>query len=547
MPNKVSRALILCLMIGLSSFASAAERPNILIIMADDLGFGDVGFNGCEDIPTPNLDELAARGLVCTSAYVAHPVCGPSRAAIMTGRSPHTMGGQFNIPYFNHHLGVPLEETFLSNVLQKAGYHTGLLGKWHLGEGKPYQPNQRGFDEFYGHLGGGHKYFPEEYRPIYERRKATGDSKIPPNITPQLRNGEEAHETEYLTDAFSREAVDFIERASHGDQPFFLFLSYNAPHAPMEAKEEDLQKFAHITEKKRRVYAAMVHCMDYVIGRVVDSLKLTETYENTLIIFLSDNGGATNLGASNAPLRGGKRGVEEGGYRVPMFFHWAGVIPSCVFEHPVLTMDFYPTLAKLADATIPEGKVIDGKDVWDDLLAGHNPHDDELICAISHWNNSTGVGARLNDWKVVRSLWGDGQWRLINLTDDLSESNDLSKQNPERKEQLIHLAEQWAKTHEMPKWFYRRVDEVQWAKHANPYYDGTFSMEQKPATSTFNTPELKKGDATLEMFLAQEKKKAENKNRKWDPELAKDTFNQIDLNKDGIISGLEKNAYWSKK
>lgn len=539
--------LLSFLIAALVAPASAKEdvRPNILLLMCDDLGYGDVGFNGSEDIPTPNLDALAEGGLICTSGYVAHPVCGPSRAALMTGRSPHTMGGQFNIPYFHHHLGIPLEETFLSTLLQDSGYYTGLLGKWHLGEGEPFLPNQRGFDEFYGHLGGGHKYFPDEYLPIYERLKAAGNDRIPPNTTPQWRNGKEARETEYLTDAFSREAVDFIERASENDDPFFLFLSYNAPHAPMEAKQEDLEKLAHIEDKRRRIYAAMVHCVDYGVKRVIDSLKATDEYENTLIIFLSDNGGATNLGASNAPLKGGKRGVEEGGCRVPMFFHWAGKIPARgEFEHPVLTLDFYPTLARLAGASIPEGKVLDGKDIWEDLLSGRNPHEGELIPAISHGRDRSGVGARLDDWKIVRSLWSDTGWQLFNLADDIGETKDLAALHPERREQMVEMAEKWAQTHEMPRWFYFPQDEATWKQNSEPYFAGTFSLDQKPPKPVRT---LKKGDATLEMFLTQEKNKAETKGWQWNPEKAKQTFDTIDKNKDGIISAAEKKGYWSRQ
>jgi len=514
-------------------------------------GYGDVGFNGCKDIPTPNLDQLAAGGIICSSGYVAHPVCGPSRAALFTGRSPHTLGGQFNIPYFNHHLGISLEETFLSKVLQDAGYFTGLIGKWHLGEGEAFVPNQRGFDEFYGHLGAGHYYFPDKYWTVYERRKAAGDTKIPPNTTPhwrnEKRNDKETRETEYLTDAFSREAAAFIKTASKKDQPFFLFLSYNAPHPPMEAKAEDIEKMAHIADKKRRINAAMVHCLDYGVAQVVDSLKSTDTYENTLIIFLSDNGGSPHTGASNAPLRGGKRGVEEGGCRVPMFFHWAGKLPAGrVFEHPVLSLDFYPTLTKLAGAAVPAGKLLDGKDIWADLLADRNPHENELIPAISHRGNLSGVGARFDEWKVVRSLWGPSDWRLYNLDQDIGEQKDLSAQHPERKKQLVGLAETWAQTHKMPKWFYLPKEQAMWAQNTKPYFDGTFSLDPKAAVGPVPR-KLKRGDSTPEMFFAQEKGKAEKGGWTYNQERVKAVFDTIDTNQDGIISGVEKKAYWQKK
>lgn len=464
----------LSLVIGVTTLEAQSEatRPNILIIMADDLGYGDVGFNGSKDIPTPTLDALAKGGTICSSAYAAHPVCGPSRAALLTGRSPHTLGGQFNIPYFNHQYGVSIDETFLSTVLQQAGYFTAALGKWHLGEGHDFLPNQRGFDEFYGHLGGGHHYFPEKYWPEYERRLKAGDTKIPPNTTPQLRNGKNARETEYLTDAFSREAVTFIKKASKRDEPFFLYLAYNAPHAPMQAKNEDLEKMAHIPNKKRKTYAAMVHCVDYGVKRVVEALKETGTYEDTLIVFLSDNGGLPGHGASNAPLKGQKRGVEEGGFRVPMFWHWPGVVPSeRTFTYPVLTMDFYPTLARLAGASIPDGKQLDGKDIWNDFLANRNPHPDELIAVISHRASYTDIAGRIDDWKAVRS--GE-EWKLFNLPQDLGEQKDLAKQHPERLNEMVKALEKWASTHQMPTWVYSDEERERWKKNQSPWFEGTF-------------------------------------------------------------------------
>ncbi|MDZ8117068.1 sulfatase-like hydrolase/transferase [Pontiella agarivorans] len=470
--NRISR-FILSMFTVCTAMAGAAEKPNILIILGDDLGYADVGFNGSVDIPTPNLDALAKEGLICTSAYSAHPVCGPSRAALLTGRSPYTLGGQFNIPYFNHQWGVSTNEVFLSDILQDAGYFTGIFGKWHLGEGHEFQPNQRGFDEFYGHLGGGHKYFPEKYWKEYERRLKAGDTKIPPNTTPQLRNGKPAHETEYLTDAFSREAVDFIHKAKEREQPFFLYLAYNAPHSPLEAKAEDLEKMAHIPQKRRRIYAAMVHCLDYNVKRVITALKETGAYDNTLIIFLSDNGGLTGH-ASNAPLKGEKRDVNEGGYRVPMFWHWPGVVPAGrTFEYPVLTMDFYPTLARLAGASIPAGKTLDGKDIWNDLLNDHNPHSDELIAVISHRPDYTDIAGRRNEWKAVRS--GES-WALYNLEQDIGEQHDLSKQYPERLKDMVKSLNQWAATHQMPKWIYSDEERERWKENTTPWFDGTFDL-----------------------------------------------------------------------
>ncbi|TWT81424.1 Arylsulfatase [Planctomycetes bacterium CA13] len=454
--------------------ASGSSPPNVLIIMCDDLGYADVGFNGAKDITTPSLDELANSGTICTSAYVAHPVCGPSRAAIMTGRYPHNFGEQFNLPD-HHEMGTPLSEVFLSQLLKDAGYYTGAIGKWHLGQQPQYQPNQRGFDEFYGILGGGHQYFPEKYRPKYEKAVRAGQKKIPMNISPLQRNGKDARETEYVTDAFSREAVAFLEQASTKNQPWFLYLSYTAPHSPIEAKADDMSHFTHIADKKRRTYAAMVYAVDRGVGRVVDTLKSTGNFDDTLIIFLSDNGGKAGGSANNAPLKGGKRGVEEGGYRVPMFFHWPSNVPAGQkFHHPILSLDFYPTLARLTSSTIPEGKMLDGKDVWDELLAGTNPHPDEMIYAMSHRSGYTDVSGRRNQWKVSRTR---RRWQLYDVVEDIGETHDLSKRYPERLKQMVSDVEKWGRNHQMPQWHYFDSDYEAWAENKLPYFDGTFDIK----------------------------------------------------------------------
>ncbi len=296
-----------------------APRPNIVVILCDDLGYSDVGFNGATDIRTPSLDRLARNGTIFSSAYVTHPFCGPSRMGLMSGRYPHTYGAPFNLPNSGQGIeeynkeGIPVSETLISTVLQDASYYTGAIGKWHMGITQPFHPNTRGFDDFYGFLGGGHMYFPERYRGIYERQSRTGKKYINEYVLPLEHNGKEVRETEYLTDAFSREAVRFIQGAAADSQPFFLHLAYNAPHTPLEAKEEDLKQYANITDKKRQIYAAMVHAVDRGVGEVVDTLKSTSEFDDTLIIFLSDNGGKTSSGATNRPLSKGKGSVYEGG------------------------------------------------------------------------------------------------------------------------------------------------------------------------------------------------------------------------------------------
>ncbi|XMO85891.1 sulfatase-like hydrolase/transferase [Algibacter sp. AS12] len=439
-----------------TSVASAkASKPNILFVLCDDLGYADVGFNGSKDILTPELDKLANGGTILTSAYVTHPFCGPSRAGLLTGRYPHTFGSQFNLPKNSEVSvgeGIPLSEKFMSKMLQESGYHTGAMGKWHLGAVPGYHPNDRGFDDFYGFLGGGHEYFPREFIPKYEKQKAAGVKNIWDYLTPLEHNGKEVTETEYITDALSREAVRFVNDASKEDKPFFLYLSYNAPHTPLEAKEEDMKVFENIKDKDRRTYAGMVYAVDRGVGKLVEALKATNQYENTLIVFLSDNGGRPDKGADNAPLRGRKGDTWEGGFRVPMFFHWPNhVAAGNHYDHPVSALDFYPTFADLAGATLPAGNKLDGKNIWNDFSSGTTARKGEMIFSMRHRNGFSDVSVRQDDWKATKAY--KGGWKLYNITNDIGEEKDLGSQNPEKLKLLVEAAEIWSKTHTKPRWF----------------------------------------------------------------------------------------------
>ena len=462
-----------------TSTIETPARPNILFILCDDLGYSDVGFNGSKDIPTPNLDALANNGTIFTSAYVAHPFCGPSRAALMTGRYPHEIGAQFNLPPNSGETikkGISLEETFISKVLDEAGYNTGAIGKWHLGSNPEFHPNVRGFDDFFGFLGGGHNYFPEQYRKAYAQQEANGNKLIWDYLHPLEHNGKQIKETEYLTDAFSREAVRFITDAGKTKDPFFLYLAYNAPHTPLEAKEEDLKLFSHIKDKKRRTYAAMVYAVDRGVKRILQSLKDSNQLENTLIIFLSDNGGKTTSGATNFPLKEGKGSAYEGGYRVPMFFNWPNVVPAGnTFNAPVSALDFYPTLAKLAGAEIPTGKKLDGKNIWDNFLMNKDSYKDDNIFVMRHRNGFSDVGVRKNDWKAVKAY--NQKWKLFNITNDIEEKNDVKNQHPEILQDLVKDAEDWSKLHIQPFWWHNVKTGVEWKKDNMPKFDETFKLD----------------------------------------------------------------------
>lgn len=490
------RNIVLFVVISLLTFNSCKEKeknttdlaeyktplnlpPNILFILCDDLGYADVGFNGSTDITTPNLDQLAQDGSIFTAAYVAHPFCGPSRAALLTGRYPHTIGSQFNLPANGASTGkgITAQEQFISVPMQEAGYYTGAIGKWHLGETSEYHPNHRGFDDFYGFLGGGHKYFPEEFKKQFKRQKDEGKNPVNDYLLPLEHNGTTLQENEYLTDAFSREASRFIREAKNKNKPFFLYLAYNAPHVPLEAKKEDLDKFKHIEDKDRRTYAAMVYAIDRGVGSIVKNLKKTGQFENTLIIFLSDNGGHTGHGANNFPLTGRKGDTWEGGYRVPMFFHWPNKVPKGQkFDFPVSSLDFYPTLNYLAGATIPENKILDGKNIWEAFTSNQNPHDKETLFAMRHREGYTDVAARQNDWKAVKVH--QEPWKLYNITNDISEKTDLSTEQPAILEKLVTETENWSKTHTEPLWFDPLYLEQMWNDSTMATFNQTFKISQ---------------------------------------------------------------------
>lgn len=495
--TKLIKSLSVCSFIVLSSltFADKAlaktanpakntERPNILVILTDDMGYADVGFNGATDIKTPNLDALAEKGTVFTSAYNVHPFCGPSRAGIMTGRYPHKFGSQFNLPTSNRSggLGIPVDETYISKVLQDAGYFTGAIGKWHLGEESEFHPNNRGFDEFYGFLNGGHHYFPDQFKPRYEAQKKQGlDNTIFHYLRPLQHNGKEVNETEYITDGLSREAVSFIEKSGQNKkQPFFLYLAYNAPHSPMEAKEEDMAQFPNIRNKKRKTYAGMVYAVDRGVKKIVDSLKRTGQLDNTLIVFLSDNGGKPSQGANNAPLQGRKGSVLEGGYRTPMFFHWPKAIPAGqTFKHPVISLDFYPTFAGLAQASIPQSKKIDGKNIFDSVVSNKSPRAGESIFVMRHRNGYSDAAVRKDNYKVVKLA--DKNWALYDVDKDMSEKNDLSKKYPLIVREMVAEMEIWAWSNVQPKWFHIQEEGFMWREKSMPRFHQTFSIA-KPET-----------------------------------------------------------------
>ena len=458
----------LCIALTTMTIAAAADsQPNIIVLFADDLGYGELSCQGNPEIPTPHIDSIAKNGVRFTAGYVAGPNCSPSRAGLLTGRTPTRFGYEFNPtgplneePGF----GLPPEEITIAESLHDAGYTTGLIGKWHQGGTAKFHPFRHGFDEFFGFTHEGHYFVPPPWDGVETllRRKTlpggqtekgywVGEKKLhfhnllgnEPDYdanNPIVRGGQPVVETEYLTDALTREAVDFIDR--HDDKPFFLYLAYNAVHSPLQGADAYMEKFAHIEDLHRRIFAAMLANMDDSVGAVMEQLRKSGLEENTIVFFLSDNGGPTKeLTSSNLPLRGSKGMMYEGAIRVPFMVQWKGRIPAGeVYEKPVSSFDIFATAAaNSAGATAP--KQVEGVDLIP-YLTGENegtPHETLF------WRQGGKTALRHGDWKLLRMGGrfepGKAKWELYDLSKDLSEENNLAVTEPERLAELIEIWE----------------------------------------------------------------------------------------------------------
>ena len=425
--------------VTLSGAYANSAQPNLIVIMTDDLGYADVGFNGCTDIPTPHIDSLATKGIRFDSGYVTYAVCGPSRAGFITGRYPQRFGFERNPQYRpdDPGMGLPLDERTIADVLGGVGYTCGVIGKWHLGAHPSLHPLRRGFDFFFGHLGGGHRYLPEELT-----IRLSEDAKDEPESyrTWILRNHEPVQIQKYLTDAFSDEAAAFV--TANKDQPFFLFLAYNAPHSPLQATETYLGRFAAIEDPKRRTYAAMVSAVDDGVGKVLKALRDNGLEENTLIFFLSDNGGPTRVNASrNDPLRGDKGDAWEGGFRVPFVLQWKGSLPAGrSFPHPVSSLDILATIAALSGAQTDPARPLDGVNLVP-FLNGDMSSPPHAHIFLRKWDNQV-YAVRGGDFKLI-TFAKENRSFLFNLADDLAESRNLIKEAPDPAIALDAARLQW--------------------------------------------------------------------------------------------------------
>jgi arylsulfatase A-like enzyme len=405
--------------------AHAAEKPNIVHIVADDLGWKDVGFNGCTDIKTPHLDKLAAEGAKLTQFYV-QPMCTPTRAALMTGRYPFRYGLQTAVIPSVSAYGLDTTEWLMPQCLKEAGYQTAIIGKWHLGHAdKKWWPRQRGFDYQYGAMIGELDYFTHEEHHVLD----------------WYRDNKPVREKGYTTQLIGHDAVRLIEKHDTST-PLYLYLAFNAPHTPYQAPQAYIDRYKHIQDPTRRIYAGMVACLDDEIGRVVAALDKKGMRDNTLILFHSDNGGTKNamfagvmadmskvkIPCDNGPYRDGKGSLFEGATRVCALANWPGHIKAQTVDGLIHAVDLYPTLAALAGASIAKCKPLDGVNVWDTIAEGKPSPRSEFVYNIEPFR----AALRQGDWKLIWHNMLPSSVDLYDLSKDPFEQNNLAADHPDK-------------------------------------------------------------------------------------------------------------------
>ena len=414
----ITRFIYIAILLNLFSCGTSNNKPpNVIVIISDDQGYADVGFHGSNEIFTPNIDRIAKNGVVFSEGYVSYAVCSPSRAGLITGRYQNRFGYSRNILLAPNDslMGLPLSEQTLPDVLNNVDYKTKAIGKWHLGAHKSLVPEKRGFDEFFGFLIGGHRYFPEDLtlNDLTEARR-----QMDGYITKIYDNGKRINTKKYLTEELSDNAVKFIE--DNSDNPFFLYLSYNAPHTPLQATTKDLERNKHIDIKKRQTYAAMVSSMDDGIGLILDKLEQKNIFENTIVFFFSDNGGVEWYNFSdNGPLRGIKGDFFEGGIRVPFAMQWPNKIkPGTIYDKPIIALDIFATVASAAKAEKYIKNEIDGVNLIPYLSGNKSGFPHEYL----YWKNPD------KDIDVIR----DDRYKYLRIKNDeyiFDLKNDLSEES----------------------------------------------------------------------------------------------------------------------
>jgi arylsulfatase A-like enzyme len=506
--------------IGSAAFAvNGARRPNILIILADDLGYGDPGCYGGTLVPTPAIDSLARDGVRCTDGYVTAPVCAPSRCGIMTGAYHQRFGIQWNDDRARYGVGRHL---LLPQALKAAGYRTGHIGKWNIGADV-----KACFDETYDVIDWEADYFPNQdgHWVGVDSPTEHASSKVQGVWGPE-RPGEE-----YLTDRIGRQAVEFLEK--HKTEPFFLYLAFNAVHSPWQAKAADRQRFAHIQPEPLNYYAAMIASLDENIGRVLAKLNEDGLEENTLVVFTSDNGpalGSPNikvwpdqwpkevLVGSAGPLSGHKAQFLEGGIREPFILRWPGrLVAGQVYRQPVSTMDLYATCCAAAGASVPAGTKLDGVNLLPYLLGEKQGAPHEIL----FWKYGDQGAVRQGDWKLVISP-RQPNLQLFHLAQDIAEQHDLAGDEPERTDRLHRQWLAWSA--QLPP----RAN-PQTAKRSKSGPAATAKPRQDRAALFAAKDKNRDGRLTREEFLANQP----------DPQAAKPRFDKWDIDKDGSLSREE--------
>jgi arylsulfatase A-like enzyme len=430
------RVLICTLIYCLAAFSvHAAEKPNVIVILSDDVGYGEFGFQGCKDIPTPQIDSIAKNGCRFSLGYVAATYCSPCRAGLMTGRYPTRFGHEFNDGGPNGTVGafgLPLEEKTIADRMRALGYATAAIGKWHLGGRPDYKATARGFDEFYGTVANTPFLNPPNFI----------DSRVSNQVTP-IKD-----DSFYTTDAYAARAVDWLSKQK--DKPFFLYVPFNAQHAPLQAPEKYLSRFPELTGK-RKTFAAMMSAMDDAVGAILDQVRKMGQEENTLIFFFSDNGGPTaQTTSSNGILRGVKATTLEGGIRVPFCAQWKGKIPAgLTYENPIQNLDILPTALAAAGGTIEESTQIDGVDLMPYLTGKNAERPHETL----YWRFGEQWAIRHGDWKLCANrMDGVKNVKLFNLREDAGEAKDLAAEQPEKVKELQTLWDKWSAEQMAPRW-----------------------------------------------------------------------------------------------
>ena len=470
MPTSIHGLLLrtCCTLAALASClaAVAAEKnrpPNVIVIVADDLGYGELGCYGGKDAPSPHLDAMARAGARCTAGYVTCPVCSPTRAGLLTGRYQQRFGHENNIAQsfeLQHPelMGLPLDEQTLAERLKAAGYRTAAVGKWHLGVHDRYHPLSQGFDEFFGFLDGGRAYLPDDDPGNFYVKSSSPYPKVPfkeNGRSPVMRGREVVRESEYLTDAFTREALTFID--SHKTQPFLLYLAYSAPHTPITPCGRWEEKLSHIQNPIRRTIASMVAAMDEGVGKIRERLRTHDLADDTIVVFLSDNGGSPGGNKTlveagcdnysiNTPLRGFKGECYEGGIRVPYLVEWPGhVAAGAAYDRPVSSLDVVPTA--LAAAGVPAPDDVDGVSLLPFLsvngTAGQ-PHE-SLFWRFAGWKV-----VRQGDLKLIKAQGRPDE--LYDLAGDAAESRNLASERPEDVSRLTKSLAEWERGTIAPRW-----------------------------------------------------------------------------------------------